>query len=252
MADVTIRELLQMQHTLAEKKGWLKDRTPEHAPMSILWSIDELGEAIAIIKKKGSDAIMENPSVREHYVEEVADVFMYLLDMMESYGITAEEFSDAYIRKFRHNMGRDWVENDTMYESMSTHRLLVPLTVLESAPEQAARMVEVLGKTDVKLVLVTHLPKERAAHRLLDADISPDAFTWIDADEFDSLPVLFAKALDGDDPTAAFAIVGNAEEVHAAGENRICTISFAGDALDTTLTCTALTDVPKLLTEQGK
>ena len=66
MADVKISELLNMQHTLAEKKGWLCDRTPERAPMSILWAIDELGEAIAIIKKKGSGAIMDNQSVREH------------------------------------------------------------------------------------------------------------------------------------------------------------------------------------------
>lgn len=218
MADVTIRELLKMQHTLAEKKGWLKDRTPAHAPMSILWSIDELGEAIAIIKKKGSDAIMENPSVREHYVEEVADVFMYLLDMMESYGITAEEFSDAYIRKFRHNMGRDWVENDTMYESVATHKLFVTLTTLEGAPEEAARMVEVLGKTDVTLVLLTYQTKAATTDRLLAMDISPDSFTWIDdaSPAYDSLTALLQKGLAGDDPAASAMIVWNAEERHAA------------------------------------
>lgn len=217
MADVKISELMWMQHTLAEKKGWLKDRTPEQAHMSILWSIDELGEAIAIIKKKGATAIMENPSVREHYVEEVADVFMYLLDMMESYGITAEEFSDTYIAKFRRNMGRDWVENDTMYESVATHKLFVPLTTLEGAPEEAARMVEVLGKTDVTLVLLTYQTKEAAAERLLAMDISPDSFTWIpDAEPYDSLAVLMQKGLAGEDSTKAAMIVWNAEEQYAA------------------------------------
>lgn len=218
MADVKISELMQMQHTLAEKKGWLKDRTPDKAHMSILWSIDELGEAIAIIKKKGAEAIMENPSVREHYVEEVADVFMYLLDMMESYGITAEEFSDTYIAKFRRNMGRDWVENDTMYESVATHKLFVPLTTLEGAPEEAARMVEVLGKTDVTLVLLTYQSKEAAAERLLAMDISPDSFTWIDAEPFDSLSALLRKGLAGDDPATAGLVVWDAEERAAAEE----------------------------------
>lgn len=218
MADVKISELMQMQHTLAAQKGWLKNRTPDKAHMSILWSIDELGEAIAIIKKKGADAIMENPSVREHYVEEVADVFMYLLDMMESYGITAEEFSDAYIAKFRRNMGRDWVENDTMYESVATKKLFVSLTTLEGAPEQAARMVEVLSKTDVALVLLTYQSKEIATERLLAIDISPDSFTWIDAEPYDSLSVLLQKGLAGDEPATAALVVWDAEERAAAEE----------------------------------
>ena len=147
MADIRISDLLRMQHTLAETKGWLGDRTPEHAPMSILWSIDELGEAIAIIKKKGSQAIMDNESVREHFVEEVADVFMYLVDMMESYGITAEEFSDAYVGKFRRNMGRDWHENDAMYEKCRWKRILFTegITLTEA-------LSEFLGKTGVEAV----------------------------------------------------------------------------------------------------
>jgi len=251
MADVKISELLNMQHTLAEKKGWLCDRTPERAPMSILWAIDELGEAIAIIKKKGSGAIMDNQSVREHYVEEVADVFMYLLDMMESYGITAEEFSDAYIGKFRRNMGRDWVENDAMYETMPVKKLLVSLGMLESAPEQAARMVEVLGKTDVKTVLVTHLDRERAAGRLLAMDISPDAFEWVTGDDFAGLTALYGNALAGEDPAAAAVLVYTQEEVMAAAEAGIRAISFAADGLGTALTCEALTDVPHILTEIG-
>ena len=249
MADVKISGLLKMQHTLAEKKGWLKDRTPEHAPMSILWSIDELGEAIAIIKKKGTQAIMDNPSVREHYVEEVADVFMYLFDMMESYGITAEEFSDAYIGKFRRNMGRDWVENDAMYETIPVKKLLVSLGMLESAPEQAARMVEVLGKTDVKTVLVTHLDKERAAGRLMDMDISPDAFVWVTGDDFAGLSTLYGRALDGDDPASAAVLVYTQEELMAAADAGIRAISFAADGLGTALTCEALTDVPNILAE---
>ena len=105
-----------MQYDLAVEKGWIDDRTPEKAPLSILWSIDELGEAIAIIKKKGADGIMENETVRAHFIEEVADTFMYLFDMMNAYEISAEEFSDAFVKKFEKNMGRQWSENKIMYE----------------------------------------------------------------------------------------------------------------------------------------
>ena len=124
MADGKISDFLEMQRILAETKGWMNSRNPDHAPMSLLWSIEELGEAIAIIKKKGGDAIMDNPSVRSHFTEECADVFMYLFDMFLSYGITAEEFTDAYTAKFRKNMGRDWHENDAMYERCRWARIL--------------------------------------------------------------------------------------------------------------------------------
>ena len=112
MADARIGELLELQHRLAVEKGWIADRVPEKGHMSLLWSIDELGEVIAILKKKGAAAVMENESVRAHFTEEIADVFMYLFDMMECYGITAEEFTEAYLAKFRRNLGRDWREND--------------------------------------------------------------------------------------------------------------------------------------------
>ena len=78
---------------------------------------------IDIIKKKGHDAVMENENVRAHFVEETADVFMYLFDMMEAFGITPEEFSDAYIGKFERNMKRTWEENKTKYEDKTGEQL---------------------------------------------------------------------------------------------------------------------------------
>jgi beta-phosphoglucomutase-like phosphatase (HAD superfamily) len=150
--DGKISQFLKMQHDLAVEKGWIVDRTPENAPFSILWSIDELGEAIAIIKKKGADGIMNNESVREHFVEEVADTFMYLFDMMESYGITADEFTRAYVKKYERNMGRSWHENDAMYEKCKWQLVIFDLTgELPVTP----RLLEVLSKTELKLAAVT-------------------------------------------------------------------------------------------------
>ena len=119
----TLSELMEMQHALYEKHRheWLP-----HAPQSgrsyLLWSVEELGEMIAIIKKKGDSAIESNPAVRAHFVEEAADVLMYLMDTLDCYGITGEDLSDAYVAKFARNMKRDWHENKTMYEDSLTDK----------------------------------------------------------------------------------------------------------------------------------
>lgn len=116
MTDRKISEFMEMQRIQAKRHGWDKNRIPEMGHKSLLWAVGEIGEVADIIKKKGHDAIMENPHVRAHFVEETADVFMYLFDMMESFGVTPEEFCDAYTAKFERNMGRNWEENKTKYE----------------------------------------------------------------------------------------------------------------------------------------
>lgn len=119
----TLSELMEMQHALYEKHKheWLP-----HAPQSgrsyLLWSVEELGEMIAIIKKKGDSAIESNPAVRAHFVEEAADVLMYLMDTLDCYGITGEDLSEAYAAKFARNMKRDWKENNIMYEDMPAEK----------------------------------------------------------------------------------------------------------------------------------
>lgn len=178
--DAKISEFLKMQHELAVEKGWLEDRTPEKAPMSILWSIDELGEAIAIIKKKGSDGIMENETVRSHFVEEIADTFMYLFDMMNAYGITADEFSDAYISKFEKNMGRQWSENKIMYEKSNTKLIIFDMegTIVHetTAVQSAERLIETLSRTDIKLVLLSDFEPDKVKKILEDNGLDPNAF----------------------------------------------------------------------------
>lgn len=178
--DVKISDLLKMQYDLAVEKGWMEDRTPEKAPLSILWSIDELGEAIAIIKKKGSDGIMENDSVRAHFVEEIADTFMYLLDMMNAYGITADEFSEAYVKKFEKNMGRQWSENKIMYEESKVKLIIFDMEgtiVHETAVVKSAdRLVETLSRTDIKLVLLSDFESEKVKKILADNGLDAAAF----------------------------------------------------------------------------
>ena len=81
---------------------------PEYGRNFILYMIEEIGEAIAIIKKKGEEKIMDDPQVRARFIEELGDVLMYYMDVLNRFNISAEEFSDAYIKKFESNMDRDY------------------------------------------------------------------------------------------------------------------------------------------------
>ena len=96
MSDLKMSDLLRYQQALLEKhkEDW-DPHIPENGRNSLLWCIDEIGEVIAIIKKKGDKAIMENEHVRAHFVEECSDVMMYFVDMLDCYGIDAEEFSNG-------------------------------------------------------------------------------------------------------------------------------------------------------------
>lgn len=109
MADIRISDMMDMIEELQahylDKWGGLSVETGRS---QTLWMIEELGESIQIIKKKGEEKIMHDPTVRGAYVEELADVMMYLTGVMLSFGITPEEFSEAFLKKHAKNMRRDY------------------------------------------------------------------------------------------------------------------------------------------------
>ena len=182
MKDATISDFLAMQHTIAVEKGWIKDRNPEKAPYSLLWSIDELGEAIAIIKKKGTGSIMNNPDVRAHFTEELADTFMYLFDMMECLVITGEEFTDSFIKKYEHNLGRKWTENAGMYEDTGIDRVFFGEGIYPSE-----RLAELLIRSGAEVYFLSGKTDEAKLYSLFNdsakvimTDMIPDALSGKD------------------------------------------------------------------------
>ena len=184
-----LADFLKMQHDLAVEKGWIRDRTPGGGPYSLLWSMDELGEAISIIKKKGSWGIMENQAVREHFIEEVADHLMYVFDMMECYSITAEEFETAYVKKFERNMGRSWSENRAMYENVSIASAIIDgrflpderlwellvragvrVTVVSDDPDAMRAVIDTLVNDSAKVTVTDKAPADDGAFVVHDAE----------------------------------------------------------------------------------
>ncbi len=111
MADMKISDMMKMQMELFEKhKDTWAPMEAKYGRNSILWMMEEIGEAIAIIKKKGDGEITKNPTIRALFAEEMSDVLMYYVDTLLRYGISADEISDAYLKKHTQDMGRNYDE----------------------------------------------------------------------------------------------------------------------------------------------
>lgn len=109
MPDIKISDMMSMQMDLWEQhKDTWSPMEAEFGRDFILWMMEEIGECIAIIKKKGDADIMNEAVVRNAFVEEMSDVLMYYFDTLLRYGVTPEEISNAYIAKHNKNMGRDF------------------------------------------------------------------------------------------------------------------------------------------------
>ena len=107
MVDFGINEMLEMQKTLQEqyKDKW-SPICPERGKDQLLWMIGEIGEVIDIIKKHGCEKASGEAELREHLIEELADVLMYYNDVLLCYGISSDELKRSYVRKYEKNMKR--------------------------------------------------------------------------------------------------------------------------------------------------
>lgn len=107
--DLRVSEMLELSYKLWDKHkdSWLP-MEPQYGKTFILYMIEEIGEAIAIIKKKGEESIMDEEEIREHFIEELGDVIMYFMDVLNRFNISAEEFSEIYMRKFEKNINRNY------------------------------------------------------------------------------------------------------------------------------------------------
>ena len=107
MSNFSIDEMLSMQKELQEnyKERW-ETISPEAGKHKLLWMVGEIGEVIDIVKKNGDRRSIEDLTLREHLVEELADVLMYYNEILLCYGISEDELKEAYISKFETNLKR--------------------------------------------------------------------------------------------------------------------------------------------------
>lgn len=107
--DLSVSQMMQLQRELFEphKDEW-HPMEPEYGKDFILYMVEEIGEVIAILKKKGSTSVMDDASVRKAFLSEMADVLMYYHDVLLRFHVTPEEISEAFLQKHNRNMGRDY------------------------------------------------------------------------------------------------------------------------------------------------
>lgn len=103
---LNIETIFELREALRSKNGWiydianLKDQT--------LNLIGEVGEVTDIYKKKGVEKILEDPSIKQHFTEEMVDVLFYYFNMLMCAGITSEELEEEFMRKHNEVMNRDF------------------------------------------------------------------------------------------------------------------------------------------------
>ena len=106
--DLSVSQMMQLQKTLhaLHETEW-SPLEPEYGKNTVLYMVEEIGEVIAVLKKKGN-AVMDDSSVRAAFLEEMSDVLMYYTDTLLRYHVTPEEISEAYLKKHQRNVGRNY------------------------------------------------------------------------------------------------------------------------------------------------
>ncbi len=109
--DLSVSQMMKMQQELFEQhKDTWSPREPEFGKDHILFMIEEIGETIAVLKKKGSGEVMQDANVCAAFLEELADVLMYYTDVLLCLHITPEEMAEAYQKKHLRNIHRNYTE----------------------------------------------------------------------------------------------------------------------------------------------
>lgn len=109
--DLSISQMMAMQQALYERhRDTWSPMEPEYGKDFLLYMVEEMGEVIAILKKKGCNAVAEDREVRDAFLTEMADVLMYYQEVLLRFHVTPEEISEAYLKKHTRNMGRDYTK----------------------------------------------------------------------------------------------------------------------------------------------
>lgn len=106
MSSFGFDEMQQTQKELQEKYEQWGGLPPEKGKEKLLRAYAEMGEVTDIIKKNSPEDILNDDEVREHFIEEMCDVMMYLNDVMLCYEVSAEEIERVYKEKHCRNMER--------------------------------------------------------------------------------------------------------------------------------------------------
>jgi hypothetical protein len=64
---------------------------------------------------------MKDKQTREDILEELADCYMFLADILNRYKFSHKDFSKAYFRKMKYNLNRDFRNSKTKADKKRTN-----------------------------------------------------------------------------------------------------------------------------------
>ena len=96
MSGFDMRDMQDMQRTLQDryKHKW-EPIGPDTGKNKLLWMIGEVGEVIDIVKKHGGEKACSDEALRQHLIEEMADVLEVLFAICEARGHSVSELIEV-------------------------------------------------------------------------------------------------------------------------------------------------------------
>ncbi|MDE6746850.1 MAG: nucleotide pyrophosphohydrolase [Oscillospiraceae bacterium] len=107
MDNFGFNEMQEIQKELQEKyRDEWGGLSPEKGSDKLLGLYGEVGEVVDVIRKNGTEAVLNDEAVRSHFIEELCDVMMYFNDVMLCYSVSPQELKEVYLKKHEKNMSR--------------------------------------------------------------------------------------------------------------------------------------------------
>jgi len=103
MADnkMTISDLKKIVDSFVDERDWKKFHSPKNLAMALSIETSELMELFQWLDLEQSKEVMKSGEVREDALDEIADIFIYLLALCNTNKI---DISDALMKKMKKNI----------------------------------------------------------------------------------------------------------------------------------------------------
>jgi len=103
MADnkMTISDLKKIVDSFVDERDWKKFHSPKNLAMALSIETSELMELFQWLDLEQSKEVMKSGEVREDALDEIADIFIYLLAFCNTNKI---DISDALMKKMKKNI----------------------------------------------------------------------------------------------------------------------------------------------------
>lgn len=96
----TLKDLGAIASQFVDERGWAEYHTPKNLAMSVVIETAELLEIFQWTTPEDSYRLKDDPKIKEHLGEEMADVLAYLLNLSECLEI---DLSEAFVDKMKKN-----------------------------------------------------------------------------------------------------------------------------------------------------